>query len=293
MVCTALDDCHAIGSCDPVSGACSTPLVQDNTGCNDGNACTQTDTCQSGVCQGGDPVTCTPLDACHVAGTCDSGSGQCSEPSAPDGTTCSDGNACSQTDTCQTGVCQGANPVVCTAADTCHTAGICDPATAICTTPTKSDGTVCGTSSNGQCKAGTCAQTSFTISVNGQSTNYFYFTAVLAPAAPTSGSATIERSGTVTTPDDGCNPFLPGAYTGKIALIRRGSCGFYVKASNARDAGAIAVVIYNNTGSAIPSIAVVGTPAITIPVVSISAPDGAAIDAAIASGLTTLQWNAP
>lgn len=81
----------------------------DETPCDDGNACTQTDTCQAGVCVGSNPIVCTALDQCHVAGTCDPATGQCSNPAAPNGTACSDGNICTQTDVCQTGSCVGTN----------------------------------------------------------------------------------------------------------------------------------------------------------------------------------------
>jgi len=55
VVCTAPDDCHDPGTCDPGTGVCSTPPVKpDGTLCSDGNACTQTDTCLSGVCEAGD-----------------------------------------------------------------------------------------------------------------------------------------------------------------------------------------------------------------------------------------------
>ena len=55
------------------------------------------------------------------------------------------------------------------------------------------------------------------------------------------------------------------------------------------NAGASAVVLYNNAAGALnPTVA--GTPAITIPVVAITAVHGAAIDAAIAAGPTTLTW---
>ncbi|MEZ4311430.1 MAG: hypothetical protein R3F14_25625 [Polyangiaceae bacterium] len=49
---------------------CSNPNKADGTTCSDGNACTQSDTCQSGACTGGTPVVCAPLDQCHVAGAC-------------------------------------------------------------------------------------------------------------------------------------------------------------------------------------------------------------------------------
>ncbi|NLV73678.1 MAG: S8 family serine peptidase [Chloroflexi bacterium] len=46
----------------------------------------------------------------------------------------------------------------------------------------------------------------------------------------------------------GCNPFPAGTFTGKTALIQRGgsSCGFGLKALNAQNAGAVAVIIFNH-----------------------------------------------
>jgi hypothetical protein len=72
-------------------------------------------------------TTCTASDACHVAGTCDPITGQCSNPTAPDGTACAGTNKCNQKYACQAGACTGSNPVTCSAADQCHVAGTCDP----------------------------------------------------------------------------------------------------------------------------------------------------------------------
>ncbi|MBL9026532.1 MAG: lamin tail domain-containing protein [Myxococcales bacterium] len=127
--------------------------VMDGTPCSDANACTQTDTCQAGFCTGSNPVVCTALDQCHVAGICDPQNGSCSNPNAPDGTGCDDGDDCTQTDTCQTGACSGANPVVCTPLDECHVAGVCDSGTGTCSNPTQPDGTPC---TGGACLAGSC-----------------------------------------------------------------------------------------------------------------------------------------
>ena len=160
VICTASDQCHDIGVCNQTTGICSNPAMADGTICSDGNACTQTDTCQSGACVGTNPVVCMAQDQCHTAGTCDQATGICSNPAMADGTTCSDGNACTQTDTCQSGACVGTNPVVCMAQDQCHTAGTCNQATGICTNPAKADGTTC---SDGNactqtdiCKSGAC-----------------------------------------------------------------------------------------------------------------------------------------
>jgi hypothetical protein len=161
IVCTALDDCHDAGTCNPATGDCSTPAKADGAACSDGDACTQTDTCQAGTCAGSDPVVCTVLDQCHNAGACDSATGTCSNPPKGDGAACSDGNACTRTDTCQAGTCAGSDPVVCTALDQCHNSGACDPATGTCSDPPKADGTACvdgdACTQTDTCQAGTCA----------------------------------------------------------------------------------------------------------------------------------------
>ncbi|MFJ9950051.1 M28 family metallopeptidase [Kitasatospora sp. NPDC091207] len=41
--------------------------------------------------------------------------------------------------------------------------------------------------------------------------------------------------------------YAAGAFTGRIALIKRGGCSFAVKAAAAADAGALGAIVYNNT----------------------------------------------
>ena len=116
-----------------------------------------------------------------------------------------------------------------------------------------------------------------------------YFAATGAPAPPTSGSAPLARTGTTTSTTDGCTALPAGSLAGAVVLIRRGACSFYIKASNAMNAGAAGVILYNNTtGTLNPTVA--GTPAITIPVVAITAADGAVINAAIAAGPASMTW---
>ncbi|MBN2574431.1 MAG: hypothetical protein JXP73_07685 [Deltaproteobacteria bacterium] len=160
VTCTASDQCHDAGVCNPATGVCSNPSKPNGTSCNDGNACTQTDTCQGGACTGGNPVACVASDQCHDVGVCDPATGTCSNPAKADGTVCDDGDACTQTDACQGGTCTGGNPVACAAQDQCHDVGVCDPATGTCSNPAKPDGTSCDDNDpctkNDHCQAGVC-----------------------------------------------------------------------------------------------------------------------------------------
>src|SRR5205823_539575 len=126
----------------PQTGQCSNPSAANGTACNDGNACTQTDTCQNGACVGGNPVVCRASDSCHAAGTCDPATGACSNPSVADGTACDDGDPNTISDICVQGVCQGKDlckGVVCQPSDQCHAAGVCDHTTGKCSNPAKAD----------------------------------------------------------------------------------------------------------------------------------------------------------
>jgi len=121
-------------------------------------------------------------------------------------------------------------------------------------------------------------------------TLYGYNQAAGAPPAPLSDDEWLIKTGTPTTPNDACAPLAPGSLAGFAVLIRRGTCSFYIKAFNAQQAGARAVVLYNNApGPLNPSVA--GTPPITIPVVAITAEQGAALDAKITvAGAVLLVW---
>ena len=84
------------------------------------------------------------------------------------------------------------------------------------------------------------------------------------------------------TTTDGCTAYTnAGAVAGKIAVVDRGVCTFVVKAKNAQSAGAAGVLIVNNVAPGAPGMA--GTDAaVTIPAVSVSLADGAAIKAQLA-----------
>ncbi|MDO5286783.1 MAG: S8 family serine peptidase [Actinomycetia bacterium] len=80
-----------------------------------------------------------------------------------------------------------------------------------------------------------------------------------------------------------------GDVSGKAALVARGGCTFYQKALRAQQAGAKAVVLYNNApGLTSPSVK--GEVPITIPVVMIGMADGRAIAEKLAAGPVNLTW---
>jgi len=84
---------------------------------------------------------------------------------------------------------------------------------------------------------------------------------------------------------DGCSAFTNAvAMNGKIAFVDRGNCTFVTKAQNAQAAGAVGLIIANNT-SGLSGPGGWG-PGITIPVVMISQADGNTLRAQLAGGVT-------
>src|SRR4051812_47723292 len=105
--------------CQPNGGACTTATA---TTCCSGF-------CNGSTCQAAPCSAAIPCPACQSCGN----DGLC-VPLA-DGTVCDDGNACTQADACQSGRCVGSDPIVCTAVDQCHGAGVCNPSTGTCSNP--------------------------------------------------------------------------------------------------------------------------------------------------------------
>jgi hypothetical protein len=212
VTCAALDQCHVAGTCEPTSGICSNPNKTDGTACTDNNACTIGDSCQAGSCSSGTATVCTALDQCHVAGTCDTGTGACSNPNASNGTVCTDNSACTTGDSCQAGVCSGAGNLP---PDVTSTSG---PAPIPLTGGTANSGTVTAYFTDpdpGQTH--TC-----TISWDDESYSSGAGVAVTEPNATTQGTCTGSHTYTSTgvytvtfTISDGCN----GTGTGKFEFI--------------------------------------------------------------------------
>jgi hypothetical protein len=108
VCCTSACQAGPCAACSVAAGAlmdgtCS-PI--DGVACNDGNACTQTDTCSGGICVGSNPKVCPAGGQCQATGMCDPASGMCLPVDLPDGSACSNDNPCSN-DSCQAGVCKG------------------------------------------------------------------------------------------------------------------------------------------------------------------------------------------
>ena len=95
-----------------------------------------------------------------------------------------------------------------------------------------------------------------------------------------------DGAGPLTT--DGCSPLTnAAAVAGNIALIDRGTCGFGVKYANARDAGAIGVIIANSAAGVFGNMGGGFTGSGTIPAVMVTFADGNNIKANIATANAT------
>ena len=86
---------------------------------------------------------------------------------------------------------------------------------------------------------------------------------------------------------EGCNPLINNL-TGKIAVIYRNTCEFGMKALNAQNAGAVAVIVINRDPEVIAMGAGASGATVTIPVVMIQNSDGDAIVNQMANGAVVM-----
>ncbi|MDX2286948.1 MAG: M36 family metallopeptidase [Bacteroidia bacterium] len=93
--------------------------------------------------------------------------------------------------------------------------------------------------------------------------------------------------------NQGCQAFTNAFYMpGKIAVVDRGGCNFAVKVKHAQNAGARAVVIFNNSSAMVTPFG--ADASITIPAIMVSQQDGNLIRPWILPGVTaTLQADLP
>jgi hypothetical protein len=136
-------------ACDSQAGCQNTPNVDP---CNDGNACTTSDTCAGGVCVGGAQPNCDDGNPC-TDDVCDVDIGcQSTANSAP----CDDANACTTSDTCAGGTCVGGASLGCNDGNAC-TDDSCDVGSGCIHANNSagcSDGNACTTSDT--CSGGSC-----------------------------------------------------------------------------------------------------------------------------------------
>jgi hypothetical protein len=152
-----------VTACSAAGAATCTPttkLVANGTSCGSNEVCYngQCDKCTA-------MISCTPTDVqCHVGQiSCTTGQPLCVDKGAwaPDFTTaCSDGLPCTLGDACRAGKCVGGPENPCTATDQCHTTGVCNPTTGVCSNPSKANGISCNEDDNActsdTCQAGVC-----------------------------------------------------------------------------------------------------------------------------------------
>ncbi|MBL8115109.1 MAG: hypothetical protein JNK60_19655 [Acidobacteria bacterium] len=97
--------------------------------------------------------------------------------------------------------------------------------------------------------------------------------------ADVSGALVLVNDGTAPE-SDGCEPITNNtSVRASIALIDRGTCAFVVKVKNAQNAGAVGVVIVNNTTGIINMSG--DDPSITIPAISVTQADGLLLKAGV------------
>lgn len=88
--------------CDPGSGECG--HINNTKPCDDGNLCTEGDTCFNGSCKSGTPKSCNDNNSC-TNDSCYPQSGCVYTPN--NGIPCDDGNPCKSGDVCSGGKCVG------------------------------------------------------------------------------------------------------------------------------------------------------------------------------------------
>ncbi|MEK6675881.1 MAG: hypothetical protein AABZ47_09540, partial [Planctomycetota bacterium] len=126
--CSGLDNDCNVGICNAATGLCEAIDANEGGPCNDGQLCTPSDICVTGVCIG-TPVDCSGLDnACNV-GVCNTANGLCEAIPINEGGPCDDGLICTGFETCVSGVCVSSG-------DPCVPL-VCDEVNDVCIPPAK------------------------------------------------------------------------------------------------------------------------------------------------------------
>jgi hypothetical protein len=160
----AVDDNGAAGSAVLVQGdfgAFGVALELPTATCDDGLACTTTDTCVETVCYGS-PIDCSVFDGPCQVGVCSEPAGTCAAALGADGSACDDANACTTGEACLAGACQNGTTTTCPDnGDPCSDlvcnagSGACSTTVAVADGQPCDDGNDCTTTD--VCAAGVCA----------------------------------------------------------------------------------------------------------------------------------------
>jgi RHS repeat-associated protein len=159
--CAACNLPGEVGNCKPKPP--TTPCSDDGNVCSI-DACDGASLdCQHVAGNGG--MTCRgSTGPCDPAETCTGATSVCpADVFSPDQTSCADGDLCDGTERCNaSGQCMDGQPVTCAPSDQCHSAGICNPATGVCSDPPLNgtscqDGNPC--TQGDVCIAGVCSGT--------------------------------------------------------------------------------------------------------------------------------------
>ncbi len=84
---------------------------------------------------------------------------------------------------------------------------------------------------------------------------------------------------------EGCTAWAPGSLTGKVGIVKRGTCTFKIKLQNMYDAGAVFGLVYNNAPGA-PIIMGTDSGFVPMPGAMISLADGLLVEALATSPMT-------
>jgi hypothetical protein len=156
LVCNDGNPC-TLDTCAPATGTCAFAVAANGTACADEDRC-DGQTCQSGQCVAGLPVTCADDQNECTTHACDPATGVCVFAAVATGVACPDENPCNGTEVCAAGACLPGVQLVCNDNNPC-TADVCDPVTG-CASTNVPDNTSCADANlcNGieRCSAGVC-----------------------------------------------------------------------------------------------------------------------------------------
>src|SRR5262249_10587320 len=86
-------------------------------------------------------------------------------------------------------------------------------------------------------------------------------------------------------PNDGCTAIV-SPVAGKIAMVDLGTCAPVTKVQNLQNAGAIGAIVVDNTDATTPPDLTGSSGTITIPVLTVTMADGAAVKGQLGAGVT-------